>query len=548
MSTTKSLAAALRSWRIGAVALLSLSSGLPYGLVVVAVPAWLKLEGFDIKTIGLVTLAQAPYAFKFLWSPLMDRFHPPRLGRKRGWILLAQLALLGLTAGLAFEADAPVLGLVATLSLCIAFASASQDIAIDGYTVESLRREEQGLAVGARTALYLIGALFAGKIAISLSAAIGWRMTIALPIFAYVGLMAVTLFAPEPEVAQVAPRSLRESVWEPFVGFFRQPRALEIASFVVLYKLADNLAGSLVSPFLLEQGYNQTDVGIATATIGLLASTGGTLLGGVLSLRLGLGRALWIFGFLQAISNIGYVAIAASAPGRPLMYAAIAVETATSGMGTGAFGVLLLRLTQKRFSATQFALFSSLFALGRTVSGPIAGVLADAIGWRDFFIVTIPCALPGLFMLQRFVPWGTRDIPSLEHDPATAPAGRSVSNADLAARAGLGFLGGMGVGLAVSASLAALKTMRTAAVAAKAVLAKSPGELQALHRPADNGFDPVSALATMLQPQKATDWIELAGPVVLGLLVAVAAAAYAAARRPAETEAEGAVPAVSIDG
>jgi PAT family beta-lactamase induction signal transducer AmpG len=235
----------------------------------------------------------------------------------------------------------------------------------------------------------------------------------------------------------------------------------------------------------------------------------GTFLGGLLATPLGLGRALWFFGFLQAISNLGYVVVSQSEPNTPLLFLAMGIESATSGMGTGAFGVLLLRLTQRRFSATQYALFSSIFALGRTLAGPPAGALVDAIGWRDFFLLTIPAALPGLLMLQRFVPWGSRDIPeTVEHEGEPPAAGTPLRRRELALRGVGGALAGTAVAYLASAALAALKAMR-----------------------GGGAFDLGAAFARLFAPARAVDWVDVFGPPVAGVVCGLAVAAYLAARR-----------------
>jgi PAT family beta-lactamase induction signal transducer AmpG len=374
-SITESLKAAAGTWRIASVSLLSISSGLPLGLVLMLEPYWLSSSGVDVKTIGLVTVAQAPYAFKFLWSPLLDRFCPPWLGRRRGWVLVWQVALAALGFGLAWQSGSLSIGTVAVLTVLTAFASASQDIALDAYCVDVLDRDEQGVAVGARTALYRVGMFVSGGIAISLGPWLGWGITFAALGALYLLLAPVTVLAPEPVAQPPAPRSLREAVWDPFVGFLQKDRALEIVAFLLLYKLADNLATALVGPFLDAKGYSSVDIGVAKGTVGFVFTVAGTFVGGLFSTRLGVGRALWTFGIVQAMANLGYAAVAQASLCRPLMYAAMSLETMASGMGTGAFMVLLLRLTQKRFSATQYALFSSVFALGRTIAGPIADSL-----------------------------------------------------------------------------------------------------------------------------------------------------------------------------
>lgn len=497
---------AMRSWRTASVSLLSFSSGLPLGLVWIAIPTWLAREGVDIKVIGFFTLAQAPWSFKFLWSPLMDRYALPlpRLGRKLGWTLAAQLLLLALTLWLGGVATRPdAIWVIGSLTLAIAFASASQDIAIDAYAVEVLRPHEQGVAVGARIALYRAAMFIAGGLAITLAGLWSWPAVFAVLALLYAPLMLVTLRAPRPEAdALPPPASLRAAVWEPFVGFLRKRRALEILAFVVLYKLADNLAGALVRPFLVQVGFNDFDVGVATASIGLVATLAGTFLGGALTTTLGLGHSLWIFGVLQIASNLGYVAIAQVGPHRPLMYGAMGFESLATGMGTGAFSVLLLRLTQKEFSATQYALFSSLFALPRILAGPVTGVLVDLMGWREFFLLTIVLGLPGLGMLQRFSPLGHRE-PRLH---ALEGGARHYGRGTIIRRGIVGALAGVVVA-ALSVSLL--------------------DALHALH--AGHAFDLWAPLAALVTPAHTAGWIRVFGVALFGLVVGLAVAAAAAA-------------------
>jgi len=507
-STLQSLARSMRSWRTACVVLQSFSSGLPLGLVIVAVPAWLKLQGFDNTTIGWVTAAQLPYAFKFLWSPLMDRYAPPFLGRKRGWAVVAQGALMVAMLGLAWVAASPdqVMPIWIAVFL-IAFASASQDIAVDAYAVEVLRPEEQGVAAGARAAASRFALTLSGRIAITAATWLSWPFLFAAQAVAYPAAAALMVFSPEPESVPAPPRSLREAVWEPFVGFLRQHRALEITSFLVLYKFGDNLASALVSPFLIETGYDKMDVGIIFFWIGFAGSIVGTIVGGAITSGLGLGHSLWIFGFLQAFSNVGYIAIAQIGVHRPLMYSAMFFESATTGMGTGAFSVLLLRLTSKKFSATQYALLSSIFALGRTASGPLAGVLVDAIGWPLFFGLTIVAAAPGLVLLQRFVPLGTREPVFVED---AGRAGSPLRPAALAMRAFVGLLIGTVFAALYSSVLEALRAMR----------AKPP-----------QSFSIMPPLRHLFSPADLGDWTTIASIVLFGIICGIAVAALAAARR-----------------
>jgi PAT family beta-lactamase induction signal transducer AmpG len=405
------LVRALRSPRTAAVSLLSFSSGLPLGLVWYAIPDWMRDIGVDIRVVGLFSLAQSPWAFKVFWSPLMDRYVPPFWGRRRGWMGLTQLllAILGLVlAGVGHRPEA--IWVVGAVALAIAIASASQDIAIDAYSVEILRPEEQGAAVGARVAFYRAAMAVSGGIAITMAARIGWPAVNALLASIYLPILFLTWKSPEPETEAPPPRTLAEAVWQPLVGLFARPRALEILAFVVLYKLSDQLTQALTRPFLIDMGYNADQRGVVLATITLIATVGGAFVGGWVTTLAGLGHSLWIFGVLQVFSNAGYLGLSLlNAPNPALMYAAAGFELGTSGMGTGAFSVLLIRLTEKRFSATQYALLSSLFALPRVIAGPAAGFAVAAVGWSTFFAATILLGIPGLLMLGKFVPIGVRE-------------------------------------------------------------------------------------------------------------------------------------------
>jgi PAT family beta-lactamase induction signal transducer AmpG len=372
--------------------------------------------GVDIRAVGLLTLAQAPWSFKVFWSPLMDRYVPPFWGRRRGWMAVTQIALAVLVLMLAGVGQHPeTIWVVGALAFAIAIASASQDIAIDAYAVEVLRKEEQGAAVGARLAFYRAAMLVSGGMSITLAAQAGWPIVNALLALVFLLLVLLTWHSPEPEALPAPPPSLRDAVWLPLVGMFRRNRALEILAFVVLYKLADQLTQSLTRPFLIDMGYDAFHRGVALATLSAAFTIAGTFIGGIVTTTAGLGRALWIFGVLQVFSNAGYFLLAMlDRPNLAAMYGATGFEMFTAGLGMGAFGVLLLRLTEKRFSATQYALFSSLFALPRIVAGPITGFTVSAIGWPAFFLLTMLLGIPGLMMLARFVPLGVRE-PDLEN-------------------------------------------------------------------------------------------------------------------------------------
>ena len=514
--TLRSLGHAMASWRTASVTLLSFSSGLPFALVLTAIPDWMRRIGMDIRVVGLITLAQAPWTFKFLWSPLMDRFVPPwlgRLGRRRGWAAVAQVALFALTLGLAGVGSHPdTPWVVAALAFAIAFAGASQDIAIDAYAVDVLEPEEQAVAVGARNAVYRSAMYIVGGLGITLAGRYSWPLVNAFLACLYLPMLFLTARAPEPREVVVAPRSLREAAWYPFVGFLSRHRALGILAFLLLYKLADNLAQALQRPFLVDMGYSDFDRGVALATVGLFGSLFGVFLGGVLTEVIGLGRALWIFGFLQTFASLGYVLLAAlGGVHRSLMYGAIGFEVLSAGLGSGAFSVLLLRLTQRRFSATQYALFSSLFGLPRLVAGPVCGFAVYAIGWYKFFWLTILAGIPGMIMLSRFVPFGAREpILALDQPERLAP----LSKGQLAARGIAGTAVGAAVAVFIAALLPALRTAK-----------EHPG----------TAVDLTPPLTALAHPQGA-GWLTLLGIATFAAVCGLFTAAVAAARHGAGQE------------
>ncbi len=502
----RSLLEAMRSWRTLSVALLSFSSGLPLGLVWYSIPDWMRSIGVDLRVVGLFSLAQVPWTFKVLWSPLMDRYVPPFWGRRRGWMAVTQIALAGLGLLLAGVGNRPeAIWVVGALALATALASATQDIAIDAYAVEVLHEDEQGAAVGARTAVYRAAMVLSGGGAITMAARLGWPTVNVLLALVYLPMLVLTWKAPEPEEQPVAPRTLREAVWQPFLGFLARHRALEILAFVLLYKFADQLTTSLTRPFLIDMGYSAYHRGVALATVGMASTIAGAFVGGWATTLMGLGHSLWAFGILQTFASLGYYFVAhAGGPNLPLMYGATSFELFSAGLGTGAFSVLLLRLTQKRFSATQYALFSSLFALPRLLAGPITGFVVDAIGWPAFFLSTIAMGVPGLVMLARFVPLGVREpVFSVGEAPRKARLGTGA----LAARGVAGGLTSGAFAFGMAALLAALKTMRET---------KQP-------------FDLTTALWQVVRPEQATDWVQLGGvlafAVIGGLFVAAASAA-----------------------
>jgi PAT family beta-lactamase induction signal transducer AmpG len=507
--TIESLRRAMMSWRMASVSLLSFSSGLPLGLIWIAIPDWMRSAGMDIRVVGLITLAQAPWTFKMLWSPLLDRYRLPFGGRRRGWAIVFQVMLFACTLGLAGVGNNPEAPwVVAALAFAIAFAAASQDIVIDAYAVDVLHdhKEEQGVVVGARLGIYRAAMYVAGALAITLAGVFSWVWVNVLLACLYLPMMIITWKAPEPESSAREPGSLREAVWQPFLGFLGRHRALEILAFVFLYKFSDNLAQGLLRPFLVDKGYTAIDRGVALGTVGFLTIIAGAFIGGLFTSRIGLGHALWLFGLLQIFSNIGYVFVDRSEVNRVLMYSAMSFENFSQGLGTGAFSVLLLRMTQQRFSATQYALFSSLFSLPRIVAGPIAGFMVDAMGWEAFFWMTLLAGIPGLVILQRFVPLGVREpVFSVEPPHNRAPLSTAALWVRGLAGGGIGFA----CGVVVSAGLALLKAAR--ATAGQAV-------------------EPAQALAGILLPADTSGWMTLAGLLILGSVCGLMTAAVTAAR------------------
>lgn len=492
-----SLALALRSRRTAVVALQSFSSGLPLGLVWYAIPDWMRDIGVDIRLVGLITLSQAPWTFKVLWAPLMDRYAPPFWGRRRGWMAVTQLALFASGLALAGVGRRPeAIWVVGAVALAVALASATQDIAIDAYAVEVLEKDEQGAAAGARTALYRAGMLTSGGFAITAAARLGWPSVNVLLACLFLPMLLVTWYSPEPVAAEQPPRSLRDALWEPFLTFLTRPRALEILAFVILYKIGDQLAQALTRPFLIDLGYGPDARGVALGTISAVATIVGAVIGGWMTTLMGLGRSLWVFGFLQLFSNLGYYGLSLlSAPSTPAMYVAAGFELLTSGMGTGAFSVLLLRLTEKRFSATQYALFSSLFALPRVLAGPVTGFAVNAVGWSAFYLTTMVAGIPGLLMLHRFVPFGARE--SMLDDTMHADVQTRVNTRALALRTLLSSLPLAGGALLLIAVLDALQTMRAQPAA---------------------GFAFTAALGRLLRPDGTSGWLTLASVAAFALV------------------------------
>ena len=392
--------------RVVTVLFLGFSSGLPLALSGSTLQAWLTVEDVDIKTIGLFSLVGLPYTLKFLWSPLMDRFVVPIFGRRRGWIALSQLALIGLILGMSVTSPQNGLWFLALLAFCLTFVSASQDVAIDAYRTEVLRERERGMGAAVSVTGYRIAMLVSGALALILSEYLGWRATYMLmALIMSIGVVAVWL-GPEPEDPGTPPASMKDAVEGPFKEFFSRTGVWSLLALIVLYKLGDAFAGSLTTTFLIRGvNFSVGEVGAINKGMGLASTIIGALFGGVLMARLRLFKALLIFGILQAVSNLSFMVLALVGKSYPLMIFTIAFENLAGGMGTAAFVAFLMILCNHSYTATQFALLSALASLGRVFVGPLSGVLVDGMGWTVFFFTTFLFALPGLVLL-----WVMREV------------------------------------------------------------------------------------------------------------------------------------------
>jgi PAT family beta-lactamase induction signal transducer AmpG len=389
-----------RSRRVAVVCLLGFSSGLPLALTSGTLQAWMTVSGVDLATIGIFTLVGIPYTWKFLWAPFMDRYVPPFLGRRRGWIAAMQI-LLGLGIAVMGALDpATMPWALAALALMVAFVSASQDVVFDAYRADVLRPAERGIGAAVSVLGYRLAMLVSGALALILSDQIGWQNTYWIMAVLMIAAIGATLFGPEPEVEVKPPKTLTEAVVEPLREFFSRHGAWGLLLLIVLYKLGDAFAGSLTTAFLIRGvEFTPTEVGAINKGMGLAATLVGVMFGGVLMAKLGLYRSLLAFGILQALSNLTFMWLASIGKDYGVMVLAVGFENLAGGMGTAAFVALLMAICDKRFTASQFALLSALAAVGRVYVGPASGYMVEAIGWTTFFGFTFLVAIPGLLLL-----------------------------------------------------------------------------------------------------------------------------------------------------
>ncbi|MBD2609049.1 AmpG family muropeptide MFS transporter [Scytonema hofmannii FACHB-248] len=410
MKEIKGLGQVFGSRKMAALLLLGFSSGLPLLLIGNTLKAWMTVENVNLSAIGWFSLASLPYSLKFLWAPFVDRFTLPFLGRRRGWLLLTQIALIIAIAIMGFQQPKQALQFLAINAIIIAFISATQDIAGDAYRTDVLTPLEMGAGAALWILGYRIALLVAGALALILADRLPWSSVyLVMAATMLIGIFA-TLFAPEPKEIS-PPASLVDAVILPFGEFFQRKGViggLLILLFITLYKLGDALLSNMTTPFLLQTGFTKTDIGAIQVGMGLIATIVGALAGGSILSRIGINRSLWVFGILQALSNLAYFFLAYLGKNYQAMVLAINIEQFCGGLGTAAFVAFLMSLCNQRFSATQYALLSSLMAVSRDILSAPGGAIAAVTGWSTFFLITIVAAVPGLLLLPVFAPWNSK--------------------------------------------------------------------------------------------------------------------------------------------
>jgi PAT family beta-lactamase induction signal transducer AmpG len=384
------------------------SSGLPFFVLITLVPAWLRSEHVDLKAIGLFALIQFPFNWKFVWAPLLDRYSVPAFGRRRGWMLASQIGLLVLLPLFGILNPAFDLSSIAILAASVAFFSATQDIVLDAYRRELLADAELGLGTSIHVNAYRIAGLIPGSLSLILADRMPWDSVFLITALFMLPGIVMCLVISEPVIRVRLPQSLREAVIEPFHEFVTRNgwrSALLILAFTVLYKLGDNMATALATPFYLDMGFTKTDIGLVAKHAGLWPAVIGAMVGGIWMLKLGINRALWIFGAVQMVSILG-MAMLTQFPGNLWMLAAaIGFEYFGIGLGTVALLAFMARATNPAYTATQFALFTSLAAVPRVMVNATTGWIVEQTGWFNFFLLCTALAIPGLLLLAKVAPW-----------------------------------------------------------------------------------------------------------------------------------------------
>jgi PAT family beta-lactamase induction signal transducer AmpG len=391
---------------------LGFTSGLPLFTLIYLVQAWLRTEGVNLKEIGLFALIQFPYTWKFLWAPLMDRY-VPRLpgwhpGRRRGWMIVTQL-LVGVAIGaLGFISPKQEIWTVAALTALVAFFGASQDIAIDAYRRELLADTEQGLGNAVFVNAYKIAALIPGSLGLILADHLPWSTVFMVTAAFMLPGVVLTLVVKEPEIHGTPPKNLRDAIIDPFREFLGRDgwrTALLILGFIFLYKLGDTMATTLSTSFFLDIGFNKTQIGVIAKTVAFWASIAGGIVGGIWLMKIGIGRGLWIFGLLQIVSTLGFAWLAKIGPSPVALASLYGFETFATGLTTAAFVAYIASTTDPRYTATQFALFTSLASVPRTLASASSGFVVAQTGWFEYFMICAALSIPGMLLLPKIAPW-----------------------------------------------------------------------------------------------------------------------------------------------
>ncbi len=385
--------------------LMGFACGLPLLLTTTVLQAWMKEKGVDLAVIGMMALVGLPYTLKFLWAPVLDRFTLPVLGRRRGWLLVAQVALIVSISSLGFSDPVKNPWMLVFVALLVTFFSASQDIVVDAYRREDLPDEELGLGSSLYVNGYRVGMLLASGGGLIMADHMPFSMVYQIMAVCMLPGVATTLLASEPEVDAGTPGTMREAVIDPLVEYFRRQGAFWVLAFILFYKLGDTMASAMTTPFYLDIGFSKTQIGAVVKLFGFWATVAGSLIGGVIMLRLKINRSLWVFGFLQAMSTAGFAILAWIGNNVSALSAVIAFENFTSGMGTAAYVAFMASITHKKFTATQYALLSSLMGVPRVMAAAPTGFLAKSMGWESFFIFCSLIAAPGILLLLKFAPW-----------------------------------------------------------------------------------------------------------------------------------------------
>ncbi|MGD9247281.1 MAG: AmpG family muropeptide MFS transporter [Desulfobacteraceae bacterium] len=392
------------SRRMVVALIMGYAAGLPLELTSFVLKTWMREEGVNLAVIGLFALVGLPYTLKFLQAPLLDRFSPGRLGRRRGWMIIFQTALVISIYALGLTRPGQTPWLVALAAFFVTLFSASQDIVIDAYRREDLSDEELGLGSSLYVAGYRIGMLLASGGGLILADHWGFSMVYALMALCLLPGLITSVLTPEPPTPFGTPKTMGEAIVEPFVEYFSRPNAIWMLAFILLYKIGDTMASSMTAPFYVDLQFSKTEVGALVKLVGFWAILGGSFIGGVLMLRLGINKCLWIFGLLQAVSTAGFAILAQIGHHLPMLAFVIGFENFTSGMGTAAYAAFMASITNKKFTATQYALLTSLMGIPRVVVSSGTGFLAEALGWTGFFVLCTLIAAPGMLLLLKFAP------------------------------------------------------------------------------------------------------------------------------------------------